>query len=267
VAGSESKAITIKTPAELDRMRRANEIVAGVLALLASKIRPGVSTWQLDRWAEAYCREQGGEPAFLGYRGFPGSLCVSVNEQVVHGIPSKRVKLAAGDIVSLDFGVRFEGYYGDAAVTVPVGQVRPEVQRLLEVTREALRKGIEQVRPGNRVRDISRAIQDHAEAHGYGVVRQFVGHGIGAQLHEAPEVPNYVQRGPSPRLRPGMVLAIEPMINLGTHKVRVLADRWTVVTADGLPSAHFEHSVAVTEDGCEVLSMPPDGRVRARDGG
>lgn len=236
-------------------MYAANQIVAGVLDLLQKKARPGLNTLKLDRWAEEYCRDHYGEPAFKGYRGFPASLCVSINEEVVHGIPSNKVELKEGDIVSVDFGVRYKGYYGDAAVTIPVGEISSENKRLLQVTRESLELAIEKVRVGNRVSDISRAVQAHVEKNGFSVVRQFVGHGIGASLHESPEVPNYVQKGvTSPRILEGMVFAIEPMVNIGTHKVKVLKDQWTVVTADRKPSAHFEHSVAASADGPYVLS-------------
>lgn len=249
------KVITVKTPAEIQLMLAANQIVAGVLELLQQKVKPGLTTLQLDRWAEEYCRDHKGKPAFKGYRGFPGSLCVSINEEVVHGIPSKKVILKEGDIVSVDFGVKYQGFYGDAAVTIPVGKISPESSRLLEVTRESLDRAIAQVKIGNRVSDISRAVQGFVEDNGFSVVRQFVGHGIGSSLHESPEVPNYVQKNASsPRIREGMVFAIEPMVNAGTYKVKVLKDDWTVVTADRKPSAHFEHSVAATEDGPYILS-------------
>ncbi|MCI5120822.1 MAG: type I methionyl aminopeptidase [Candidatus Electrothrix sp. AUS4] len=235
-------------------MRQANRIVADVLEMLQREMRPGLTTRQMDRWAHEYCRDQGAEPAFLGYRGFPASLCVSINEQIVHGIPSKKVKVREGDIVSVDFGVIYNGFYGDSAVTIPVGKLSARKERLLRVTCEALERGIKQVQVGNRVTDVSAAIQQYAEENGFSVVRQFVGHGIGASLHEAPEVPNYVQNQPSPRIIEGMVLAIEPMINIGTANVKVLRDGWTVITADKKPSAHFEHSVAATAAGPLVLS-------------
>jgi len=254
VTGNQEKSIIVKTPAEIVIMEQANQIVAGVLSLLQERMRPGLTTMQMDKWAEEYCRDHGAEPAFKGYRGFPGSLCVSINEQVVHGIPSTKVKVRDGDIVSVDFGTRFKGYYGDSAVTIPVGEISEQEQSLIDVTREALERGINQVRVGNRISDISRAVQDHAEKHGFSVVRQFVGHGIGTNLHEGPEVPNYVQKKGSPRIVEGMVVAIEPMVNLGTHKVKVLKDGWTVITADCRPSAHFEHSVAATGDAPFVLS-------------
>ncbi|GAB4344140.1 MAG: type I methionyl aminopeptidase [Desulfobulbaceae bacterium] len=252
---SQTRAITVKTPEEIRLMYEANQIVAGVLALLQERIQPGLSTRKLDRLAEEYCLDHGGIPAFKGYRGFPASLCVSINEEVVHGIPSRKVILREGDIVSVDFGVLYKGFYGDAAVTIPVGTISPEKERLLRVTREALDLAIDQVRVGNRVSDISRAVQAHVEKNGFSVVRQFVGHGIGSSLHESPEVPNYVQKNASsPRIREGMVFAIEPMVNAGTYKVKVLKDEWTVVTADRKPSAHFEHSVAATSEGPYVLS-------------
>jgi methionyl aminopeptidase len=254
VSGNQEKTITVKTPAEIEIMLQANRIVAGVLSLLQEKMRPGLTTMQMDKWAEEYCRDHGAKPAFKGYRGFPGSLCVSINEQVVHGIPSTKVKVRDGDIVSVDFGTRYKGFYGDSAVTIPVGKITEQDARLLEVTREALERGIQQVRVGNRISDISRAVQEYAEKHGFSIVRQFVGHGIGSNLHEGPEVPNYVQKHASPRILEGMVVAIEPMVNAGTHKVKVLKDGWTVITADRKSSAHFEHSVAATVDGPLVLS-------------
>lgn len=249
------KEITVKSPAEIEIMRQANRIAASVLQMLEERIVPGTTTMQMDRWAEECCRDHGALPAFRGYRGFPGNLCVSVNEVVVHGIASKKVKVAEGDIISLDFGALYKGYYGDSAITVPVGSISDKHRQLLEVTRQALELGIRQVQVGNRISDISKAIQTHAERHGYSVVRDFVGHGIGRGLHEGPEVPNYVQRDkPSPRIVEGMVLAIEPMVNAGTYKVKVLKDGWTVVTADRRLSAHFEHSVAATAAGPLVLS-------------
>lgn len=251
---SSKKRISVKTPEELQIMKQANQIVAGVLAMLRKEVVPGVTTNYLDKISEEYCLDHGATPAFKGYRGFPCSLCASVNEQVVHGIPSQKVTLKEGDIISVDFGSYYKGFYGDSAVTLPVGNISPELDRLLEVTQVALNKGIEQVLVGNRISDISRAVQTYAEANGFSVVRQFVGHGIGSELHEAPEIPNYVQKMPSPRLLAGMVLAIEPMVNMGTEKVRILRDQWTVVTEDSKPSAHFEHTVAVTDNGPLILS-------------
>ena len=223
--------------------------------MLQEKAAAGVSTWELDLWAEEFARQNGATPAFKGYHGFPGSLCISLNEQVVHGIPSKKVILAEGDIVSIDFGVLYKGFYGDAAVTLAIGKIDAAKANLIRVTRESLYKGIEQTIVGNRINDISAAIQAHVEKNGYSVVKQFVGHGIGSSLHEGPEVPNYSSDNKrTPRIMPGMVLAIEPMVNLGTFEVKVLKDGWTVTTKDNSPSAHFEHSVAVTEDGPMILS-------------
>ncbi len=247
-------------------MFEANQIVAGTLDLLRQRLRPGMTTYRLDRLAEEFCREHHAVPAFKGYRGFPASLCISINEQVVHGIPSKKVFVREGDIVSMDFGVKYKGFFGDSALTLAVGRVSAEKEKLMRVTRESLDLAIEQVRIGNRISAISRAIQGHVEKHGFSVVRQFVGHGVGASLHESPEVPNYVQKHQaSPRIVEGMVVAIEPMVNVGTHKVKVLHDNWTVVTADRQPSAHFEHSVAATADGPYVLSarISDDNRAEA----
>lgn len=248
------KAITVKTPEEIQVMYEANQIVAGVLSMLKQEMRPGLTTLKLDTWAEEYCRDHGAEPAFKGYRGYPAALCVSLNEEVVHGIPSGKIRVREGDIVSVDFGTRYKGFFGDSAVTIPVGEISEEVQRLLQVTNEALYEAIAQVQIGKRISDISKAVQDHVEGNGFSVVRQFVGHGIGANLHEGPEIPNYVQKQASPRIMEGMVVAIEPMVNVGTCKVKVLRDRWTVVTADRKLSAHFEHSVAATGDGPVILS-------------
>ena len=234
-------------------MRAANVLVADVLAELAAMVVPGVTTAQLDAAAERLVRAAGAEPAFKGYRGYPATLCASVNEQVVHGIPSDRA-LREGDIISLDMGVKLNGFYGDSAVTVPVGRVSEDVETLLTVTRESLEKGIAQVRIGGRISDIGHAIQEHVEAHGFSVVREFVGHGIGASLHEEPQIANYGEPGRGPRLAEGMVLAIEPMVNMGRAGVKVLADGWTAVTRDGSLSAHFEHTVAVTKDGPIVLT-------------
>ncbi len=245
--------IVCKSAAEIERMRTANELVANVLAELAGMVAPGVTTADLDVAAERLVRAAGAEPAFKGYRGYPCTLCASVNEQVVHGIPSARA-LAEGDIISLDMGVKLNGFYGDSAVTVPVGRVSEEAEKLLRVTRESLAKGIEQVQLGGRISDIGHAIQEHVEAHGFTVVREFVGHGIGAALHEDPQIANYGEPGRGPRLAEGMVLAIEPMVNVGRPAVKVLSDGWTAVTKDGSLSAHFEHTVAVTKTGPLVLT-------------
>jgi methionyl aminopeptidase len=246
--------IVCKSPAEIERMRAANLLVADVLAHLASMVAPGVTTWDLDVEAEKRVREAGAEPAFKGYRGYPCTLCASVNEEVVHGIPSPQRALAEGDVISLDMGVKLNGFYGDSAVTVPVGRVAPETETLLRVTQESLARGIEKVQLGGRISDIGHAIQTHVEAHGFSVVREFVGHGIGSALHEEPQIANYGEPGRGPRLAEGMTLAIEPMVNMGRPGVKVLGDGWTAVTKDGSLSAHFEHTVAVTKDGPLVLT-------------
>lgn len=248
--------IVCKSPAEIERMRAPNALVAEVLDALAAMVAPGVTTADLDAEAESRVRAAGAEPAFKGYRGYPASLCASVNEQVVHGIPSTR-PLAAGDIISLDMGVKLNGFYGDSAVTVPVGEISDEASTLLRVTQEALDLGIAVVRIGGRISDIGHAIQKHVEAHGFSVVREFVGHGIGAALHEEPQIANYGEPGRGPRLAEGMVLAIEPMVNAGKPGVKVLSDGWTAVTRDGRLSAHFEHTVAVTKDGPLVMTARP----------
>lgn len=249
--------IVIKSKAELETMFAANQIVATVRDELVGRVAAGVSTAALDEYAEARVRELGGEPAFKGYRGFPGTLCVSLNEEIVHGIPSRKRKLAPGDIIGIDLGVRLDGFYGDSAITIPVEPIDPEVERLLDVTRASLEMAIEQCVPGNRVGDISHAVQTHVEAAGFSVVREFVGHGVGTSLHEEPQIPNFGLPGMGARLRPGMVLAIEPMVNLGRPEAEVLDDGWTAVTIDRKPSAHFEHSVAITDDGPWVLSASP----------
>ncbi|HXZ25008.1 MAG TPA: type I methionyl aminopeptidase [Nitrospiria bacterium] len=245
--------IMLKSDREIEVMTAASRIVAKTLLELRVMARPGVTTLELDEAAESTIRRLGGVPAFKGYRNFPRTLCVSVNEEVVHGIPSRR-RLQDGDIVGLDLGAIVEGYYGDAAVTVAVGTVPIPVQRLLQVTQQALYDGITQARVGNRLSDISHAVQRRAEAAGFSVVTDFVGHGIGRQLHEEPQIPNFGPPGQGPRLRQGMVLAIEPMVNMGGSAVKVLADRWTVVTQDGSLSAHFEHTIAISEGGPRVLT-------------
>ena len=252
--GQTPRSIMLKSASDIEIMHEANQIIADTLKMLRDIAQVGISTWELDKSAEDFCVSRNAKPAFKGYRGFPGSLCVSINEEVVHGIPSRKRKLRNGDIISIDFGVLYKGFFGDSAVTLAVEGCPVEVQRLLNVTSEALDKGIEQVIVGNRISDISRAVQECVEKDGFSAVRQFVGHGIGRALHEPPEIPNFFAGERSARLLPGMVLAIEPMVNMGTHKVKVLRDGWTVVTADKKPSAHFEHSVAVTEDGPLVLS-------------
>ena len=240
--------IILKTPEEIELMAKASRIVSETLAILRAAVRPGMATDELDRIAEEAIRSRGGTPAFKGYRSYPKTLCVSVNDQVVHGIPSKRT-LKEGDIVGLDLGAVVEGFYGDSAMTVPVGDIPPPVRHLLRVTEESLYAGIRQAVVGNRLSDISHAVQRHAEAAGFSVVRDFVGHGIGRQLHEEPQVPNYGQPGQGPRLQEGMVLAIEPMVNMGGAGVRVLSDQWTAVTEDGSLSAHFEHTIAIQPSG------------------
>jgi methionyl aminopeptidase len=240
--------IILKTSEEIETIGRASRVVAETLQILKEAVRPGITTDELDRLAEESIRVRGGVPAFKGYRSYPKTLCVSVNEQVVHGIPSRRI-LKEGDIVGLDLGAIVDGFYGDSAMTVPVGTIKPSVATLLRVTEEALFAGIQKAVVGNRLSDISHAVQQHAEAAGFSVVREFVGHGIGRQLHEEPQVPNYGRPGQGPRLQVGMVLAIEPMINMGRHEVRVLDDQWTAVTQDGSLSAHFEHTIAIQSSG------------------
>lgn len=250
--------IILKTPAEIDIMARASRLVAETLAMLRREVRPGITTEELDRLAEQFIRSRGGTPAFKGYRNYPKTLCASINDQVVHGIPSKRA-LKEGDIIGLDLGAIVDGFYGDSAVTVTVGQVNPRVAELLRVTEESLYAGIAQAIVGNRLSDISHAVQQHAEAAGFSVVTDFVGHGIGRQLHEEPQVPNYGKPGQGPRLQEGMVLAIEPMINMGNSGVRVLDDRWTAVTSDGSLSAHFEHTIAIQSSGPpRILTQVPE---------
>jgi len=247
--------IVLKAAWELEILRQSNRLVAETLRELTRMVKPGVTTKELDRAAEEFLLSRGARPAFKGYRDYPFTLCASVNEAVVHGWPSNR-PLHAGDVVSLDMGAVVEGYYGDAAVTLPVGEISGEAARLLRVTRESLERAIAVARPGIRLSEVSRAVQDHAEGNGFSVVRVFVGHGIGRALHEAPQIPNFVEpgQGRGPILKPGMVLAIEPMVNAGGPDVRVLEDHWTAVTADGSLSAHFEHTVAITEQGVEVLT-------------
>ena len=246
--------IVLKRPEEIARMREAGRLVARLLLELEKRIRPGVTTAELDRFAEEFIRSAGGTPSFKGYRGFPASICTSVNDEVVHGIPGPR-RLQEGDIISIDVGVLLHGYHGDGARTYPVGAIDEQARRLLEVTERALYAGIEQVRPGKRVSDIGHAVQQVVEAAGFSVVREFVGHGIGRRIHEDPQVPNFGPPGQGPRLRPGMTLAVEPMVNEGAPEVAIRGDRWTAVTRDGKRSAHFEHTVAVTEDGPTILSV------------
>lgn len=247
--------IHLKSPHEIEILKDCNQIVHEVLTTLKGLCQPGITTLELDRVAEDMTNQRGGRPAFKGYHGFPATLCTSINEEVVHGIPSKRV-LREGDIVSVDYGIHYRDYYGDAAVTMPVGKISEELQFLLKTTEECLMLGIQQAVPGNHVADISAAIQTHAEIHGFSLVKEFSGHGVGRNLHEEPVVLNYVANGRGIQLRPGLVLAIEPMVNQGTDKVVVLKDGWTVVTRDKKCSAHFEHSIAITEDGPMILGLP-----------
>jgi methionyl aminopeptidase len=245
--------IHLKTAEEIELLRQSSLLVGKTLAAVAREISEGVSTIALDKVAEEFIRDNGGVPAFKGYRGFPGSLCISVNSQVVHGIPGK-YELKSGDIISVDCGVKMNGYYGDSAFTFPVGEVKQEILDLLRVTKESLYKGIEKAVAGNRMGDVSEAIQSHAEKHGYGVVRELVGHGVGKNLHEEPEVPNYGRRGSGPKLAAGLVIAIEPMINMGTKNVKQHSDGWTITTGDGKPSAHYEHTIAVGSNKADILS-------------
>lgn len=247
-------AIVCKSAAEIEKMRRSGRIVREVLDHLRSLVEPGVTTMDLERAAEKKIKELGAKPAFKGYYDYPCVLCTSLNDEIVHGIPSEKRVLKAGDIVSIDCGVVMDGYYGDAAVTVPVNGLNPEIRKLLEVTEASLYKGIEQARIGNAIGDVGAAVQEYVEANGFSVVREFVGHGIGTKLHEEPQVPNFGTRGHGARLREGMVLAIEPMVNSGKPGARVLDDKWTAVTTDGSCSAHFEHCVAVTRDGPMILT-------------
>ncbi len=237
-------------------MHRAGLVVWEALNQMRAMVRSGITTKELDDFAEAFCKEHHARPAFKGYRGYPSSVCTSINQEVVHGIPSASRKLKEGDILSMDFGVELDGYFGDAALTVPVGKVKPEREKLLRVTRESLERAIEKVRLGNRLGDVSAAVQTWVERNGFSVVREFVGHGIGTRMHEEPQIPNYGTPGQGTRLQEGMVLAIEPMVNRGGPGVKVLSDDWTAVTADGSDSAHFEHTVAVTANGPWILTRP-----------
>lgn len=245
--------IKLKSREEIELMRQSAQLVSKTLGMLATEIRPGITTLYLDNLARTYIQDHQALPGFLGLYNFPNTLCMSVNEQVVHGVPKKK-PLLNGDIVSIDCGVLKNGYYGDHAYTFAVGEIDSEVQQLLDITKESLYLGIEKMVTGNRIGDISFAIQRYTEKQGYGVVRELVGHGLGKKMHESPEVPNYGKRGRGPVIRNGLVLAIEPMINLGTRKVKQLSDGWTIVTADGKPSAHFEHNVAVIDGKTEILS-------------
>lgn len=247
--------ISVKSETELEKMRQASRIVAQVLAGLRERARPGASTASLDEWAERFIRRHGGVPSFKGYRGYPASVCISVDSEIVHGIPGER-RLREGQIVSMDVGVIYEGYHGDATITVGIGEIDEVAARLLAVTEEALAAGIGAARGGRRLGDVSHAIQVVAESQGYGVVRDYVGHGIGKEMHEDPQIPNFGRAGRGPLLSPGMTLALEPMVTLGDYRTRVLDDMWTVVTADGNLAAHFEHTIAVTAGEAEVLTRP-----------
>jgi methionyl aminopeptidase len=246
--------IICKSPAEIERLRRSGRMARGLLEELRERVQPGIRTWDLEKYIERRIAQLGARSAFKGYRGYPCCLCTSVNSEVIHGIPSER-SLKRGDILSLDLGVVVDRYYGDSAITVPVGEISESTQRLLRVTQEALQLAIDQARLGNRLGDICAAVQRHVEENGYSVVREFVGHGIGRELHEEPQVPNFGQPGRGPVLKQGMVLAIEPMVNAGGPAVRVLADNWTAVTADGALSAHFEHMVAINGNGPDILTL------------
>ncbi|MQA83220.1 MAG: type I methionyl aminopeptidase [Streptosporangiales bacterium] len=255
--------IQIKSDTEIGKMRDAGLIVAATLAALRDAIEPGLTAADLDAIAERCIRDAGAVPSFKGYRGFPATICVSVNDEIVHGIPDTNKKLRDGDVVSIDCGAIIDGWHGDAAITVPVGTMAPELRRLLEVCEEALWRGLAQVVPGGRLTDIGHAVESYVRAHGgYGIVREYVGHGIGSEMHQDPQVPNYGRPGRGPALQRGVVLAVEPMVNLGTQHTKLLDDGWTVVTRDGMPSAHFEHTVTPTEEGPWVLTSPDGGRSR-----
>jgi methionyl aminopeptidase len=246
--------ITLKSAREVSNMREAGRIVAMALQELGKRVVPGVTTGELNQFADEFMRREGAEPAFLGYQGFPASICASVNEEVVHGIPGLK-KLENGDIISIDIGAVYHGYVGDATLTFPVGEISAEASRLLQVTRQSLFEGIGRAVPGNRIGDISAAVQQFVEAHGYQVVRDFVGHGVGARMHEEPQVPNFGRAGMGPRLQPGMTIAIEPMVNVGTYEVMVMPNHWTAVTRDHSLSAHFEHTVLITGGQPEILTQ------------
>jgi methionyl aminopeptidase len=243
-----------KSKRELDKMRAAGRLVGQVLAHLRTLVEPGITTMEVDRAAEKMIRDAGALPTFKGYNGFPYSICASVNEQIVHGFPSN-YKLKDGDIFSIDVGVTLEGFVGDTATTVPVGKVSEDRLKLIRVTEECLERAIEQCRPGKHLGDIGWAVQEHAEANGYSIVRDYVGHGIGRRMHEDPQIPNYGRPGLGPKIKSGYVFAVEPMVNLGTHHTKVLSDGWTVITVDGQPSAHVEHTIAITDEGPEVLTL------------
>jgi methionyl aminopeptidase len=244
---------------EVRAIKRSNQIVATILNELEAMIKPGIRTKELDEWAETRAREIGAIPAFKGYRDYPASLCTSINEEIVHGIPSSR-SLREGDILSLDFGVLYEGYYGDAAATFPVGKITPQVKKLIQTAKEAFYKGLEQIKVGNRISDISHAIQSYVESQGFSVIRSFVGHGIGLSLHEEPQIPNFGSPGKGLKIKPGMVFALEPMIAMGDWNVEILDDNWTAITKDRSLSAHYEHTVAVNQEGAQILSLLDGGK-------
>lgn len=250
--------ISLKSPREIALMRRAGRLTAQARALAGSMVRPGVTTLEIDTAVRKFIQSHGAHPSFLHYNGFPGSACISVNEVVIHGIPGHR-RLREGDIVSVDVGACLDGFHGDCAATYPCGQVSPEAMRLIQVTQQSFWEGIAQARPGKRVFDISHAVQQYVEANGYSVVRDFVGHGVGVKLHEAPEVPNFGPAGHGPRLQPGMTIAVEPMVNAGHYEVKVLKDGWTTVSADGSLAAHYENTILITEEGAEILTVTEDG--------
>ncbi len=248
--------IELKSKSEIEKMRVSGRVVAEILQVLKKETKVGMTTWEVDAIAESLIHSKKVEPAFKGYRGYPACLCVSINEEVVHGIPSKKKKINKGDLVSLDFGVVYEGYYGDAALSFAMGNpVKSEIKKIIKITEEALYKGIEQVKIGNHISDISHAVQSHVEKNGFSVVRDFVGHGVGRNLHEDPQIPNYGMPGRGELIEEGMVLAIEPMVNMGSEKVEILSDGWTVVTKDKNLSAHFEHTVAVVNGRAEILTL------------
>ena len=247
--------IQIKSQREIELMREAGRILDQTRHMLKEHIKPGISTYHLDQLAEKHIISLGATPSFKGYHGFPGSICASINEVVVHGIPSKKKVLKEGDIITLDFGVNYKGYHADSATTYPVGNISPEIEKLLDITEKSLYIGLEQAKPGNHVSDISHAIEAFIKPYGYGVVEEFTGHGIGRELHEEPFVPNFGKPKEGPILKPGMTFCVEPMINLGTKNVRVLTDNWTTITTDRKPSAHFEHMIVITETGYEILTL------------
>ena len=255
--------IELKSAREIGLMRRAGHILADVVERLRGSVKSGMSTLEIDEDVEGFIRSQGARPAFKGYRGFPATVCISINEEVVHGIPSAHRRVEEGDIVGLDLGCIVDGYYADCAFTLAVGEVPSRVRELLDATRQSLEAGIAECRPGRRLSDVSHAIQSHVERHGFSVVRAFVGHGIGRALHEEPQVPNFGDPGRGPQLKPGMVLAIEPMVTMGSWEVKILDDGWTAVTKDGSLAAHFEHTIAVTEAGPEVLTSKSGGSAQA----